>query len=143
MSDVVAYKPTIVSIFSGCGGLDLGFEEEGYETIWANDNAEWAVESFKANFGNVIHLKDITKINPAELPDFDLFTGGFPCQPFSQAGYKLGFEDTRGTLFFNVAKIVKEKKPKAVFLENVENLVSHDRGKTLHTIIKTQLLSVN
>ena len=79
-------KPTVVSIFSGCGGLDLGFHLEGYDTIWANDFAEWAVESFRGYFGDVIHLKDITKINPytdKTIPDCDIVLGGFPCQDFS------------------------------------------------------------
>jgi len=77
---------------------------------------------------------DITKIEPNDIPDFDILTGGFPCQPFSQAGFKKGFEDSRGTLFFNVANIIKEKKPVAFFIENVRHLLNHDDGKTFKTI---------
>ena len=85
-TDEKGYSPQVVSIFSGCGGLDLGFHLEGYETIWANDFAEWAVKSFEKNFGKVIHLKDITKINPytdKTIPKCDIVLGGFPCQDFS------------------------------------------------------------
>lgn len=139
MSDVVAYKPTIVSIFSGCGGLDLGFEEEGYETIWANDNAEWAVESFKANFGNVIHLKDITKINPYNdqtIPDCDMVLGGFPCQDFSVIWKQPGLNGTRGGLFRHFAEFVDAKKPKAFLAENVKGLLTANDGRAMETILK-------
>ena len=89
------YKPKIVSIFSGCGGLDFGFHMEGYETVWANDFAEWACKSFAANFGDVIRYKDITQINPYKdktIPECDLVLGGFPCQDFSLAGKRKGLE---------------------------------------------------
>jgi DNA (cytosine-5)-methyltransferase 1 len=80
---------------------------------------------------------DITKVKKSEIPNFDILTGGFPCQPFSQAGFKKGFEDTRGTLFFDIAQIIKVKQPKAYFLENVRGLYSHDSGRTFETIKRT------
>ena len=123
----------------------------GGECVFA---AEWddnCRKTYTANFAktspkifnedgtpNKYFCGDITKYNPSEIPDHDVLCAGFPCQPFSQAGYKLGFEDTRGTLFFNVAEIVKEKKPKAVFLENVRGLLTHDDGKTF-TVIKNTM----
>lgn len=133
------YKPTIVSIFSGCGGLDLGFHQEGYKTIWANDFAEWAVESFRTNFGDVIHMKDITKINPYEdktIPTCDLILGGFPCQDFSIIWKQPGLNGTRGGLFRHFAEFVDAKKPKAFVAENVKGLLTANGGKAMETIIK-------
>lgn len=133
------YRPKIVSIFSGCGGLDLGFHEEGYDTIWANDFAEWAVESFKENFGDVIKLEDITQINPytdKTIPDCDLVLGGFPCQDFSIIWKQPGLNGKRGGLFRHFAEFVDAKKPKAFVAENVKGLLTANRGKAIDTIIK-------
>ena len=133
------YEPTIVSIFSGCGGLDLGFHQEGYQTIWANDFAEWAVESFRANFGDVIHMKDITKINPYEdktIPGCDLVLGGFPCQDFSIIWKQPGLNGTRGGLFRHFAEFVDAKKPKAFVAENVKGLLTANGGRAMETIVK-------
>lgn len=133
------HKPAIVSIFSGCGGLDLGFHQEGYETLWANDFAEWAVESFRANFGDVIHMNDITKINPYKdktIPDCDLVLGGFPCQDFSIIWKQPGLNGTRGGLFRHFAEFVDAKKPKAFVAENVKGLLTANGGKAMETIIK-------
>jgi len=132
-------NPTVVSIFSGCGGLDLGFHQEGYETIWANDFAEWAVESFKANFGDVIHLRDITKIDPytdKSIPDCDVVLGGFPCQDFSIIWKQPGLNGTRGGLFRHFAEFVDAKKPKAFIAENVKGLLTANDGRAIDTIIK-------
>lgn len=132
-------KPTIVSIFSGCGGLDLGFHQEGYETIWANDFAEWAVESFKANFGDVIQLRDITKIDPyidKSIPECDVVLGGFPCQDFSIIWKQPGLNGTRGGLFRHFAEFVDAKKPKAFVAENVKGLLTANDGRAIDTIIK-------
>ena len=132
-------KPSVVSIFSGCGGLDYGFHMEGYETVWANDFAEWACKSFAANFGNVIHYKDITKIDPytdTTIPECDIVLGGFPCQDFSIIWKQPGLNGTRGGLFRHFAEFVDAKKPKAFVAENVKGLITANGGKAIDTIIK-------
>lgn len=139
MSSGENYRPKIVSIFSGCGGLDLGFHEEGYDTIWANDFAEWAVESFKENFGDIIKLEDITQIDPytdKTIPDCDLVLGGFPCQDFSIIWKQPGLNGKRGGLFRHFAEFVDAKKPKAFVAENVKGLLTANGGKAIDTIIK-------
>lgn len=132
-------EPKVISIFSGCGGLDLGFHLEGYKTIWANDFAEWAVKSFKGYFGDVIKLEDITKINPytdKTIPECDLVLGGFPCQDFSIIWKQPGLNGTRGGLFRHFAEFVDAKKPKAFVAENVKGLLTANGGKAIETIIK-------
>ena len=99
----------VVSFFSGLGGLDKGFVDTGYDIIWANDFDKYAVQTYKANFGEHIVLGDINEIPLEEIPDCDILIGGFPCQPFSMMGQQKGFEDTRGTLFFRIAEIVDDK----------------------------------
>ena len=131
----------VVSLFSGIGGLDQGFIDAGYDVIWANDFDKYAVQTYKANFGHTIVLGDISKIPFSEIPDCDVMIGGFPCQAFSMMGEQLGFEDARGTLFFRIAEILKNKidnghKPKAIILENVRALKTHDQGRTFRTIKK-------
>ncbi len=133
------YSPKIVSIFSGCGGLDLGFHQEGYTTVWANDFAEWAVASFRANFGDVIHMKDITKIDPytdTSIPECDLVLGGFPCQDFSIIWKQPGLNGKRGGLFRHFAEFVDAKKPKAFVAENVKGLLTANGGKAIDTIVR-------
>ena len=108
----------VVSLFSGLGGLDKGFADTGYNIVWANDFDKYAVQTYKANFGDRIVLGDINEIPLEIIPDCDILIGGFPCQPFSMMGQQKGFEDTRGTLFFRIAEIVDDKikrgkKPKA------------------------------
>ena len=129
----------VVSLFSGLGGLDKGFADTGYEIIWANDFDKYAVQTYKANFGEHIVLGDINEIPLEEIPNCDVLIGGFPCQPFSMMGHQKGFEDTRGTLFFRIAEIVNDKirkgnKPKAISLENVRSLKTHNQGKTYKEI---------
>lgn len=130
----------ILSLFSGCGGLDKGFVDAGYDVVWANDFDKYAVQTYQANFGDHIVLGDINKIEISELPSFDMLIGGFPCQPFSMMGEERGFEDARGTLFFRIAEIIKYKiehneKPRVVVLENVRSLKTHNKGKTFKTIL--------
>lgn len=130
----------VLSLFSGCGGLDKGFIDAGFEITWANDFDKYAVHTYRKNFGNHIVLGDITKIDITELPHFDVLIGGFPCQPFSMMGERRGFEDARGTLFFRIAEIIKYKiekndKPKVIVLENVRSLKTHNNGETFKTII--------
>ena len=129
----------VLSLFCGCGGLDKGFLDAGYKIVWANDFDKYAVETYKANFGNHVVLGDINDINLDELPKFDLLIGGFPCQPFSMMGEQKGFGDTRGTLFFRIAEIIQHQIninniPKVIVLENVRSLKTHNQGKTFKTI---------
>lgn len=131
----------IVSLFSGIGGLDQGFEQAGFDVIWANDFDKYAVQTYRANFDSPIVLGDINSIPLADIPDYDVLIGGFPCQPFSMMGSELGFEDARGTLFFRIAEIIDAKikggkKPRAIVLENVRTLKTHNGGKTFATISK-------
>lgn len=129
----------VLSLFSGIGGLDSGFIEAGFNIVWANDFDKYAVQTYKENYENEIVLGDINAIPLEDLPQFDVLIGGFPCQPFSMMGSELGFQDTRGTLFFRIAEIINHKiengeKPRAVILENVRTLKTHNGGKTFRTI---------
>lgn len=129
----VKYK--VVSLFSGIGGLDLGFEYAGFNVVWANDFDKYAVETYRANVGNNIVLGDIRE-EKDNIPDHDILIGGFPCQPFSTLGKLKGFEDEeRGTLFFEIKEIIKKHNTKVVILENVKNLINHNNGKTFEKII--------
>ncbi|MFC1855880.1 DNA (cytosine-5-)-methyltransferase [Thermodesulfobacteriota bacterium] len=124
-----------LSLFSGIGGFELGLKGKG-ECIGHSEVDKYAIKIYEKHF-NHKNYGDITKINPKELPDFDLIVGGFPCQAFSIAGKRGGFKDTRGTLFFEIARIVREKRPRLLLLENVKGLLSHDKGRTFATIIST------
>ncbi|WP_308699324.1 DNA cytosine methyltransferase [Mycoplasma procyoni] len=128
------YLFTQIDLFAGIGGIRMGFQNHGGKTVFSSEWDKFAQKTYKANYGEE-PAGDITQINPKDIPDHDVLLAGFPCQPFSQAGLKLGFEDTRGTLFFNIASILKEKRPKAFMLENVKQLRGHDKGKTLKTIL--------
>jgi DNA (cytosine-5)-methyltransferase 1 len=125
-----------VDLFCGIGGFRIGFERNGFECVFSSDFNKKVQETYQDNFGEK-PFGDITQINPRDIPDFDVLTGGFPCQPFSISGKKLGFEDTRGTLFFDVCRIIEEKQPKVVVLENVQHLVHHDKKRTLATIVRS------
>ena len=127
----------MIDLFAGIGGTRLGFFQTGKtHVVFSSEIDSNAKKTYKANFGED-PSGDITKIAAKDIPDHDILVGGFPCQAFSQAGLKRGFEDTRGTLFFEIARILKEKKPKAFLLENVKNLTLHDHGKTFETIKTT------
>ncbi|MBU1085834.1 MAG: DNA cytosine methyltransferase [Candidatus Beckwithbacteria bacterium] len=138
-----------VDLFAGIGGIRLGFEEAGFEVVYANDFDKYCKKTYDANSGSVkLTVKDISKKLPmfesSVLSDikeleYDFLLGGFPCQAFSIAGYREGFNDKkdRGGLFFEIAKIIKETKPKGFLLENVKNLKGHDNGKTFEIIIDT------
>ncbi|MBF2285558.1 MULTISPECIES: DNA cytosine methyltransferase [Staphylococcus] len=116
-------KYKVVSLFSGCGGLDLGLEQANFEVIWANDVEKSVVETYNYNIGNIVQ-KDIQKIHENEIPDCDVITAGFPCQPFSSAGNRKGLEDERGNLFQECIRVIKEKKPKVIIFENVRGILS-------------------
>lgn len=129
-------KFKFIDLFAGIGGIRLGFEHVGGDCVFSSEWDAQAQKTYQANF-NEIPYGDITKIKPEEIPHFDFLLAGFPCQPFSQAGLKKGFEDTRGTLFFDIARIIEHHKPRVVFLENVKNLAGHDKGRTLKVILQT------
>lgn len=131
-----------IDLFAGIGGIRLGFEQNNCECVYSNEWNKYAQQTYEANFGDVPE-GDITQVEASSIPDHDILTAGFPCQPFSIAGVSkkqslgraTGFEDkTQGTLFFDVCRIIKEKRPKAFLLENVKNLKSHDRGNTFKVI---------
>ncbi|MDR4318696.1 Modification methylase Rho11sI [Niallia circulans] len=125
-----------VSLFSGIGGFEQALNKLGGTCVMASEIDKYANQSYEILYGHPT-VGDVTKIAPEDVPDHDLLVGGFPCQAFSVAGKRLGFDDTRGTLFFEIARIAKVKRPKALLLENVKGLISHDKGKTLDTIIQT------
>ena len=127
---------TTVSFFAGVGGIDLAFEKAGFECIWANEIDKHAAQTYAINFDNKIVIEDIRNINPKDVPDSNVLLAGFPCQAFSVAGYRKGFNDDRGNLFFDLMEIVEEKLPPILFLENVKNLVGHDGGKTFKIILE-------
>ena len=124
-----------IDLFAGIGGIRIPFQELGGKCVFSSEWDKFAQKTYKVNFGEE-PSGDITKIEAKDIPDFDILLGGFPCQPFSQAGLKKGFSDTRGTLFFEIERILKEKKPKAFLLENVKQLRGHDNGRTLKVILE-------
>lgn len=133
---------TFIDLFAGIGGFHLGMKKAGLACVFASEIDVNARKTYEANFKKIEpelfskghFAKDITKVDISTIPNFDVLCGGFPCQPFSNAGLKKGFEDKRGNLFFNIADILKLKKPKAFFLENVRGLLNHDDGNTFKTI---------
>ena len=131
-------KIKFVELFAGIGGFRYGLEKaENYQCVWANEIDKYAAEIYRKNYGEgELYEEDITKIETKDIPEHDLLVGGFPCQTFSIAGSRAGFNDTRGTLFFEIARILKDKRPRCVLLENVKGLLSHDSGKTFQTILK-------
>lgn len=131
-------KMRCASFFAGVGGIDIAFEQAGFEIVYANELDKFAVETFKANHKTFIDHRSITDVQAKDIPDFDIMLAGFPCQAFSVAGYRKGFEDKgRGDLYFELERIFIEKKPKVIFLENVKNLVGHDHGRTFEIIKKS------
>ena len=130
----------ICSLFAGIGGIDLTFKQSGFEVVWANDFDKDACKTYRHNFPDTLLSEcDIRKVNAKDIPDFDILLGGFPCQAFSIIGKKEGFaNETCGTLFFDIERILKEKQPPAFMLENVRNLTAHDNGNTFK-IIKEHL----
>ncbi len=125
-------------MFAGIGGIDLAFKNAGFQIVWANEIDKYACRTYRLNFPDELLVEDdIQNINPNTIPDFDVLVAGFPCQAFSSVGLKKGFEDPRGNLFFETARVISIKKPKAIFFENVSNLLKHDGGNTYATIKST------
>ena len=129
----------VVSLFSGIGGFEEGLNlaNIAHSVVFASEIDKPAQKSYSANFDSRNLYGDITKINEKDIPNHELLLAGFPCQSFSIAGKRMGFEDIRGTLFFDVARIINEKKPPFIILENVKNLISHDKSNTIRTILAT------
>jgi DNA (cytosine-5)-methyltransferase 1 len=128
---------TFIDLFAGIGGTRLGFESVGGECVFTSEWDKHAQKTYAANFGVLPH-GDITKILSDEIPNFDVLLAGFPCQPFSSIGKRQGFKHkTQGTLFYDVARVINDKKPVAFLLENVQGLITHDKGRTLSTITET------
>lgn len=127
---------TCASFFAGVGGIDLGFEQAGFKTIYANEFDNYAADTYEANYDIKVDRRDIHDVQVDEIPDFDILLAGFPCQAFSIAGYRQGFDDEkgRGDLFFELTRIMEVKKPRIAFFENVKNLVGHDNGNTFRVI---------
>lgn len=137
----MTYK--VAGFFSGVGGIELGFQQAGFDIIWGNEYDPKAAETFRLNFSHKLIEEDIEKLEREMIPNVDVVTAGFPCQAFSIAGYRKGFEDDRGNLFFDVIRLIKEEEgkdytyPRVLFLENVKNLVGHDGGNTYKVILET------
>lgn len=132
-------KIKIISLFSGCGGLDLGFHSQGYETVWANDFAHWACETFRRNLGDVIIEGDVEKIDPYKdptIPSCDIILGGFPCQDFSLIWKQPGLHGERGNLYKSFLRFVDAKKPKVFVAENVKGLLTANKKKAIQQIIE-------
>lgn len=139
VSDIKADKIKAVDLFSGIGGIRQGFEnvfKDNFEIVFSSEIDKNAQKTYKLNYDEMPH-GDITKIAEEDIPSHDIILAGFPCQAFSIAGYRKGFEDTRGTLFFDVARIAKFHKPQLIFLENVKGFVGHDNGNTFKTVKNT------
>ena len=134
MADGISRRFTFVDLFAGIGGIRLAFERIRGKCVFTSEWNEHCQMMYEANFGEK-PLGDITKIDASEVPNHDILTGGFPCQAFSIIGNRHGFTDTRGTLFFEIERILKAKKPKAFLLENVKQLTTHDKGRTLRVIL--------
>lgn len=125
----------VASLFAGIGGICYGFKQAGAEIVWANEIDKDACKTYRHNFGGDYLVEgDIKLVDPNDIPDIDILNGGFPCQAFSVAGYRKGFEDERGNLFFEIARILEVKRPRAILLENVKNLEGHDHGNTFKVI---------
>ena len=128
-------KFKFIDLFAGIGGIRIPFQELGGECVFTSEWDKFAQKTYRLNFGEE-PKGDITQIDASAIPNFDILLAGFPCQPFSQAGLRKGFADTRGTLFFEIERIISEKRPKAFLLENVKQLRGHDKGRTLQVIVQ-------
>lgn len=123
----------MIDLFAGIGGIRLAFQRLGGHSVFSSEWDKFAQKTYRANYGETPN-GDITEVRSTDIPEHDILLAGFPCQPFSQAGLKRGFEDTRGTLFFEIARILSDKRPAAFLLENVKQLKGHDRGRTFRAI---------
>lgn len=127
----------VVGLFSGVDGIELGFMKAGFTPIWSNEIDENAAKTFRLNHNHPLIVDDIKNIDSENIPDASVIVGGFPCQAFSVVGYRKGFFDERGEIFFQMARVIKDKKPRVIFIENVKNLKTHDNKKTFLIIRET------
>lgn len=136
VSAITPKEYTIDAFFAGVGGIELGFQQAGeFRVVYANELNKDARQTYELNHPEIkLDERDIHDVKPSEIPECDVMMGGFPCQAFSIAGYRKGFDDDRGDLFFEMLKMIKAKKPRVIFVENVKNLVSHDHGNTFKVI---------
>ena len=126
----------VASFFAGIGGICYGFKQAGFDVVYANEFDPKACENYRANHPEVeLHEGDVKKIDAKSLPDFDVFAGGFPCQSYSLAGKREGLADVRGTLFFDIVRILKDKRPRLLLLENVKNIKSTNEGRDFKVIL--------
>ena len=132
------FVPTVGGLFSGVGGIELGFEKSGFEIAWANEIDKHSCRTYRENFSHTLYEGDIKLLNGKDLQPVDVLCGGFPCQAFSIAGYRKGFQDDRGNIFFEIIRLVNEFEtmPKVLFLENVKNFKTHDKGNTFKTVLQ-------
>src|SRR5258706_9666177 len=128
---------TYASLFAGIGGFDLALNRLGHQCVYANEWDKYSAKTYEKNFGHRPETRSIVDVPTAGIPNHDILCGGFPCQAFSVAGKRRGFEDTRGTLFYHIARIARDKRPSYLFLENVKGLLSHDNNRTFQTILRT------
>jgi DNA (cytosine-5)-methyltransferase 1 len=135
--DYMSLSFKVGSLYAGVGGICQGFINAGLQLEWANEIDKFACTTYRNNFSHKLYEEDIFKLDPTKLASIDILAGGFPCQPFSIAGFRKGFEDERGNHFFRIIHFAEKLEPKVIFLENVKNLVSHDNGRTLKIIIET------
>lgn len=137
-------KLKLGSLFAGIGGIDLGFQLAGVNPLWANEIDEFCAKTFISNHPKTkLLVEDVNRVKAKQIPFIDILVGGFPCQPFSVAGHRKGFEDDRGGLFFQIIRLIEEleqdkRKPKVIFLENVKNMYTHDNGRT-YSKMKSEL----
>lgn len=126
----------VAGLFAGVGGIELGFSQAGFKAVVGNEIDKFAAVTYRLNHKNPLILSDVHNLNSTDIPKIDVLTGGFPCQAFSVAGYRRGFNDPRGNVFWEIIRILEDKKPEVVFLENVKNLKNHDGGKTFNIIVE-------
>lgn len=144
VSSYTTEKYKVAAFFSGVGGIELGFEQTGeFRVVYANEFDKNAQITYEANHPDVyLDRRDIHEVKPEDIDsDIDIVVGGFPCQAFSIAGYRKGFEDDRGDLFFEMFKLIKAKRPRVIFIENVKNMVTHDHGQTFKVIRETLVMN--
>ena len=126
---------TVAGLFAGVGGIELGFEQAGFRPVVANEIDSYAALTYELNHKHELVVGDIKDFSTSFLPqDLGVLAGGFPCQPFSVAGLRKGFDDDRGNVYWEIERLIRDRRPRVVFLENVKNLISHDKGNTFRTI---------